>query len=122
MKSRLLKTVIRRLFLPALLVLLQAAVDDPAGIAVGQEAAAKLPDWVTMPDAEFCRAYYDEAVGTQEQRSLFAWRLFARLNQQVREPAPGGKAVFSAWELWASDPDTFPPMGPPLKPPSWPSA
>ena len=118
MKSRLLITVVRRLFLPALLVLLQAAVDHPAGIAVGQEAAAKLPAWVTMPDDEFSRTYYNEATGNQEQRSLFAWRLFARLNQQVPEPAPGGKAVFSAWELWASDPDTFPPKGPPVGPPS----
>ncbi|MEK6258946.1 MAG: hypothetical protein AABP62_10055 [Planctomycetota bacterium] len=111
MKSRLLNAVVRRLFLPALLVLSQAAVDDPAGIAVGQEAAAKLPAWVTMPDKEFCSTYYNEATGNQEQRSLFAWRLFARLNQQVRDPAPGGKEVFSAWELWISDPNTFPPAG-----------
>ena len=73
-----------------------------------------LADWVTMPIETFIADYKDLATGTQEDRSKFAWMLFARLNQPVPESA--GADTFTVWELWASDHNSFagdPPAGAP---------
>ena len=83
MKSRRITAVVRGIVLAVAAAFSQAVLDDVTSVAVEQEKPAKLPDWVTMPDPEFCETYYKEATGTQEQSSRFAWRLFARLNQHA---------------------------------------
>ena len=70
--------------------------------------------WWSIPIETFIADYKDLATGNAEQRSRFAWMLFARLNQPIPESA--GADTFTVWELWASDPNTFvgdPPPGAP---------
>lgn len=79
-------------------------------LALFVSASARAADWWTLSDLDFINQYKSLAVGTQAEQSQFAWMLFARLNQ----PASQGSETFSTWELWASDPDTFPAPGSPL--------
>ena len=115
MKSRRITAVVRGIIMAVAAAFSQTVLDDVTSVAVEQEKPAKLPDWVTMSDPKFCETYYKEATGTQEQSSRFAWRLFARLNQQQSEP---GNATFSAWELWAANQNTFPKQGAPTPAPA----
>ncbi len=74
-------------------------------------AAAALPavslaqDWVGLSAQEFAEQYADMAFSDNlEEQSRVAWMLFARVNQQIGNPAGG---TVSEWQAWASDPDTF---------------
>lgn len=109
------KAVLLLLSITAVAIYWHAATHGGIGSATADDAANKTPPWVTMSDPEFCTKYFDEATGDQDQRSRFAWQLFARINQQVKEPSGTGTTTYSAWELWASNPSTFsdPPKGAP---------
>ncbi len=61
-------------------------------------------DWWSMPNEQCFAEYGKLAVGSQEERSRFAWMLFARVNQPAGQQ---GENEFLAWELWASNDETF---------------
>lgn len=62
-------------------------------------------DWWKLSDQDFIAQYKNLALGTPDQRSQFAWMLFARINQ----PDKLGDKTFTVWELWPSNDDTFSP-------------
>src|SRR5262249_30354476 len=72
-----------------------------------ETVAKSVGNWWSISDDDFVTQYSNLAVGTQEQQSQFAWMSFGRANQQVS--AGSGQQMFSKWELWADDPDTFSP-------------
>ncbi len=72
-------------------------------------------DWWSISDKQFFAEYKKLATGNQKERSIFAWMLFARVNQPAVD-VDGDQ--FVAWELWATNPETFPQSGEPM----WPDA
>lgn len=89
-------------------------VDGTDDLAEGTSTGCLDTSWWTTSDAQFFDDCKSLATGSVEDRSTFAWLLFARINAQ--QAVDGGS--YSAWELWASDPETFPASGTP----TWPTA
>lgn len=77
---------------------------------IGSKAYAT--DWWNMSDANFAKKYASKAFSSRiEDQSQIAWMLFARVNKQKKLK---GK-LFSSWELWPSNDDTFSPAVPKFK-------
>ena len=66
-----------------------------------------------MSDEQFATQYAGQAFSSDPaQQSMFAWMVFARVNQQKSYSG----STFSAWELWPSNHDTFSPAVAAFKP------
>ena len=83
----------------------------------GSSHSLAAADWWSESNRDFFAANRKLGVGTQKERSTFAWMLWSRANQPAGT-LKVGKATdrFSQWEGWASTNETY------TASPEWPSS